>query len=77
MGTHAFGRVNWDPKRDPALYVRIPKELLNKDLSSPENGKAPKETGVGGVGCVGEGRNRVAEDFERECLERSQRRANS
>ena len=79
MGTHAFGRVNWDPKRDPALYVRITKELLNKDLSSPENGKAPEETGVwgvGGVGGVGEGQKRVAEDFERECLERSQRRAN-
>jgi hypothetical protein len=65
---------------DPALYVRITKELLNKDLSSPENGKAPEETGVwgvGGLGGVGEGQKRVAEDFERECLERSQRRANS
>ena len=31
FGKYAFGRVNWDPKTDPALYVRIPPQLLNKD----------------------------------------------
>jgi hypothetical protein len=34
FGKYAFGRVNWDPKTDPALYVRIPPQLLNKDAES-------------------------------------------
>ena len=27
----AYGRINWEYKTDPALYVRIPKEMLNLD----------------------------------------------
>ena len=33
MTWRAWGRrVNWDPKQDPAMYVRVSKELLGESL---------------------------------------------
>ena len=51
FGSVAFGRVNWDPKTDPALYVRISQELLNRDVGpdagEDEEGNADGERGKG------------------------------
>jgi len=64
FGKYAFGRVNWDPKTDPALYVRIPPQLLNKDsentnfdlLASSQN-----LASAGGASPRGGGRDRGSE----------------
>ncbi len=67
FGKYAYGRVNWDPKTDPALYVRIPPQLLNKDsentnfdlLASSQNLSA------GGASPLGGGRDRESEGERR------------
>ena len=71
FGSVAFGRVNWDPKTDPAQYVRISQELLNRDIS-PDAGE-DEEGNKGG----GEGQGTEAEaDVNDEHFRLIQRRQN-
>jgi hypothetical protein len=68
FGKYAYGRVNWDPKTDPALYVRIPPQLLNKDsenknfdlLASCQNLDSAR-----GASPLGGGRDRESEGERR------------
>jgi hypothetical protein len=65
LGQYAFGRVNWEPKSDPALYVRIPPQLLNKDAentNSPLFGSISQNlASAGGASPLGGGRDRESE----------------
>ena len=68
FGKYAYGRVNWDPKTDPALYVRIPPQLLNKDSENSNFdlvASSQNLASAGGASPLGGGRDRESEGERR------------